>query len=98
SVLNIVASAVGSNGKPKSGYWKAWVDFNGNGVFTESGERVYSLTSLSTEALTFGFVIPSSTPVGKYRFRIRVGDTKTFDSCTNLATGETEDYVFEAIA
>lgn len=97
SVLNIVSSALGSDGKPKSGYWKAWVDYNGDGTFS-SAEQVYNLTSLSTESLTFGFVIPVSTPVGKYRFRIRVADTKSFESCSTTTNGETEDYVFEVIA
>ncbi|MCZ2085127.1 MAG: GEVED domain-containing protein, partial [Flavobacteriales bacterium] len=97
AVLNIVANAVGSTGQPTSGFWKAWVDFNNNGVF-ESTEQVYSLTDFSTESLTFGFVIPASTNVGKYRFRIRVGNVTMFDACTNLTKGETEDYLFEVIA
>lgn len=98
AVMNIVASALGSNDLPKSGYWKAWVDYNNDGDFVDAGEQVYSLTSFTTESLTFGFVIPSTTIVGKYRFRIRFGSNTTFDSCTNLATGETEDYIFEVVA
>ncbi|OWK73515.1 hypothetical protein CBW16_08350 [Flavobacteriaceae bacterium JJC] len=97
AVLNIVATALGSTGLPKSGYWKAWVDYDNNGTFS-AAEQVYSLTSFSTESLTFGFVIPPTTPVGKYRFRLKLADTKTFDPCNNLTTGETEDYVFEVIA
>lgn len=97
SVLNIVSSAVGSDGKPKSGYWKAWVDYNGDGTFS-AAEQVYNLTSLSTESLTFGFVIPANTPVGKYRFRIRIGNDTGFTSCNNASAGETEDYLFEVIA
>lgn len=97
AVLNIVASALGTDSKPKSGYWKAWVDYSADGTFSNA-EQVYSLTSFSTESLTFGFVIPPTTPVGKYRLRIRVGDTTTFGPCTNSSTGETEDYVFEVTA
>ena len=97
SVLNIVASAVGSTGAPASGYWKAWVDYDGDGTYGTT-EQVYNLTSFSTESLTFGFVIPSTTPPGKYRLRLRVGGTKTFDPCDNSSTGETEDYLFEVIA
>lgn len=95
SVLNIVASALGSDGKANSGYWKAWVDYDRDGKFG-FGEQVYNLTSFSTESLTFGFVIPPSTPAGIYRFRITVGDRKTFTACSNLV-GETEDYSFEVI-
>lgn len=100
SVLNIVASAKGvvnGNIQARSGRWKAWVDFNGDGIYGAT-ELVYSLTKFGTESLTFGFVIPSTTPIGKYRLRIKVGNTLTFDSCTGSTSGETEDYLFEVIA
>ncbi len=100
SVLNVVASAKGvlnGNIQARSGSWKAWVDFNGDGIYGAT-ELVYSLTKFSTESLTFGFVIPSTTPIGKYRLRIKVGNTSTFDSCTGSTSGETEDYLFEVIA
>lgn len=99
SVLNIVAGASGSDGKPKSGYWKAWVDYNNDGVFTDSGpELVYTLTNFSTESLTFGFIIPPSTPPGLYRLRIRVHSGKVFSVCTSTSEGEVEDYLFEVVA
>ncbi|MDN3606539.1 GEVED domain-containing protein [Kaistella yonginensis] len=98
SVLNIVAKAIKADLSPTPGYWKAWVDYNRDGDFADAGEEVYRLMAYTTESLTFGFVIPPTTPVGMYRFRIRVGNTNSFDSCTNLSRGETEDYIFEVIA
>lgn len=53
------------------GHWKAWIDWNKDGVFTDPGEKVYDSGSVATSTTTFGFVIPSTTAPGNYRIRIR---------------------------
>lgn len=52
------------------GHFKAWVDWNQNGHFSES-ELVYDTENTVTNAVLFGFVIPSNQPIGEYRIRIR---------------------------
>ncbi|MFV5702707.1 GEVED domain-containing protein [Flavobacterium sp. XS2P12] len=91
-------------------FMKAWVDWNRDGDFEDSGEMVYDTGGISTYSTTFGFIIPAATPVGDYRVRIRINsrDTKapydsnstpTFTSCLNINyPGETEDYLFTVIA
>ncbi|MDP2453802.1 MULTISPECIES: GEVED domain-containing protein [unclassified Kaistella] len=93
SVMNVVASALGTQ---LTGKWKAWVDWNGDGDFDDAGEQVYSMTKYTTEALTFGFIIPTGQAPGKYRFRIRAskGAATNFGPCTNFSDGDTEDYSF----
>lgn len=99
SVINVeVSSAGGSPVAPKAGYWRAYVDWNKNGVFTDAGEEVYALIDFATEALTFGFAIPAGQAVGKYRVRIKLRGGASMTACSNLTSGETEDYSFEVIA
>lgn len=93
-----------------SSYMKAWVDWNKDGDFTDTGEQVYSTGGISTYSSTFGFIIPASTPVGNYRIRLRLNSrdfsfpydansTDSFTSCGNINyPGETEDYLFTVVA
>ncbi len=97
SVLNVVTTAVGQDGLPKTAYWKAWVDWNKNGVF-DTSEQVYEFINYHTESRTFGFVIPQNTAPGKYVLRIKISDKNALDACNSLTAGETEDYSFEVVA
>ncbi len=93
-----------------SGYYKAWVDWNQDGDFTDAGETVYDVGGIAQSSTTFGFVIPPATPPGNYRVRLRMSGRNAafmgtdagfgWDSCTtNVAYyGETEDYLFTVIA
>jgi len=53
------------------GHFKAWVDWDQNGVFTES-ELVYDTENTVTTAVLFGFVVPPDQAIGEYKMRIRV--------------------------
>lgn len=78
-------------------YLSAWVDWNQDGDFTDSGEAIYSLTT-KVYSTVFGVVIPPSTPPGFYKIRVRSSDaTSSITSCGNLANGEAEDYFLEVI-
>lgn len=57
------------------GFWKVWVDWNKDGDFADAGEEVYNPTGFMFISTTFGFVVPTSTPPGDYRMRIRVQNT-----------------------
>ncbi|GLB52808.1 hypothetical protein NBRC110019_18480 [Neptunitalea chrysea] len=72
----------------------AWVDWNLDGDFNDSGENVYSTGGTSIYSTTFGFVVPSSATPGDYTFRIRTANN---NSCNNSNSGETEDYTFSVI-
>ncbi len=53
------------------GTWKAWVDWNKDGDFTDAGELVYTSAGVAMITNTFGFIIPSGATPGDYRVRIR---------------------------
>ena len=71
-------------------YWKVFIDLNNNGVFTDSGEEVYSVFSSST--LTPQITIPASAVNGNIRMRIIVSYNSITSSCGTYTYGETEDY------
>ncbi|SDR65878.1 Por secretion system C-terminal sorting domain-containing protein [Formosa sp. Hel1_31_208] len=61
---------VGSN--TGRGRYKAWVDWNKDGVFNnDASEIVYDSAGILTTTTTFGFVIPANQTIGDYRIRIR---------------------------
>lgn len=77
---------------------KAWVDWNKNGDFTDTGENVFSTGNISVSSTTFGFVIPAGTNPGNYRIRIRADNsTSSFSSCGGQTYDETEDYIIKVI-
>lgn len=94
-----------------SAYAKAWVDWNQDGDFDDTGELIYDTGTTATTSATFGFVIPSATPPGDYRLRIRNNVSYDmpftfwydFDSCEDFLytsedyDGEAEDYLFTVI-
>ncbi len=95
SDINISLILTGSAGTTQ--FVKAWVDWNKNGDFTDTGETVFSPT-VSVSSTTFGFVIPAGTNPGNYRVRIRTYlSNSTFTPCGSLSSGETEDYLIKVI-
>lgn len=76
------------------GTMNAWIDWNMDGDFTDSGENIYSTGTTSISSTTLGIVIPEDATLGTYRLRIRIGSSS---SCDNSNSGETEDYIFYVI-
>lgn len=81
--------------------YKIWVDFNGNGLFTDPGEQVYASTGTigAGATVTGNFTVPMTAIPGMTRLRIRcVFANTTFTPCSNHTFGEVEDYNFQIIA
>ena len=92
AAMNITAKTNGTSG----GSWKAWVDWNRDGDFNDSGEEIYKMIGWTTPSITFGFIVPP-TALGVYRLRIGTKSSASdFGNCDSL-TGEYEDYLFEAV-
>jgi hypothetical protein len=73
-----------------------FVDWNQNGVFTDSGETVFSTNGIYAYTNPSGsFTVPASALVGSTRMRIVANYyASTPVSCNTSITGETEDYTF----
>ena len=73
-------------------YWKIYIDYNQNGVFTDAGELVVSGSSASTGTLTGTFTVPTTAKSGATRLRVVMSDASATTSCGSYSYGETEDY------
>ncbi|PKV48229.1 putative secreted protein (Por secretion system target) [Aquimarina sp. MAR_2010_214] len=74
-----------------------WIDYNNDGDFTDSGERVFTKTPTTDKVITGTFTVPSTAKAGSTRMRIIMeyfnNTTSLPEICkTNHNYGETEDY------
>ena len=81
----------GFTGSSYREYWKVYVDYNKNGVFTDAGENVASVNATAATSATF--TIPSTALNGSTRMRIQMRyNAYATSSCGNFTYGEVEDY------
>ncbi len=73
-------------------YWRVYLDLNGDGDFTDTGELIVSRTSSSSSNLSSSFTIPSSATLGTTRIRVQVKWAAYPTSCETFPYGEVEDY------
>jgi bacillolysin len=73
-------------------YWRAWIDFNRDGDFTDPNELIIFTSSSSTALLTTGFTIPSFATLGVTRMRIATSYVTLPTPCLSFSDGEVEDY------
>ncbi|MCC3156715.1 GEVED domain-containing protein [Hymenobacter sp. 15J16-1T3B] len=73
-------------------YWKVYIDYNQNGVFTDAGELVASRSSSASTTLSSAFTVPSTAKNGTTRMRVVMSDNSATTSCGSYSYGETEDY------
>jgi hypothetical protein len=83
--------------------WKAWIDYNKNGLFEEPSEVVYSKTGVppipnAAYTLTAPVIIPATALTGVTRMRVamKLGGLPT--PCETIANGEVEDYSVNIIS
>ncbi|GAB2708034.1 thermolysin [Hymenobacter frigidus] len=87
-----VKFSAGYAGTAYTEYWKVYIDYNGNGVFTDAGELVVSGSSASAATLSATFTVPSTAKTGNTRMRLVMSDASATTSCNSYSYGETEDY------
>jgi len=76
-----------------SGYLDAWIDYNIDGDWADTGEHIFINQSLSAGANTLSFTVPGTASMGPSysRFRFRTANTPVnYDGL--VADGEVEDY------
>ena len=82
-------------------FCNAWIDFNGDGDFTDAGEALSTGNSSSPNSgfiHSFNFSVPSGAVGGITRMRVIVIEGSTANNpCANYNWGETEDYSIEII-
>ncbi|MBN1893087.1 T9SS type A sorting domain-containing protein [bacterium] len=77
------------------GKLNAWVDFNDDGDWSDSGEQIFKDKALSPGSHSLSFSVPSGASVGKTfaRFRFNLNGGVSYDG--SAPDGEVEDYEVE---
>ncbi len=72
--------------------YSAWIDYNQDGDFTDSGEQVWTRAASTTTPVSGTFTVPSSALSGNTRMRISMKYNGIPSSCETFTYGEVEDY------
>lgn len=92
-----VKYSAGFAGSSADEYYKAWIDYNRDGDFDDSGEELFSRISSSSNRLKNFFTVPESAAPGKTRFRIAMKNGSYPGACETFANGEVEDYSIDLL-
>ena len=71
-------------------YWRMWIDWNQDGDFSDSGERIFSRRRYGS--FSKKIYIPANAMLGETRMRISMKHGGWPQACQDFAYGETEDY------
>ncbi|WP_299457010.1 M20/M25/M40 family metallo-hydrolase [uncultured Microscilla sp.] len=91
SSTNITINPAWSGQTYSEGY-AVWIDYNQNGVFTDSGELVFSQSSTSSSQVSGSFTVPAGAVTGSTRMRVSMKYNATPTACESFTYGEVEDY------
>jgi lysyl endopeptidase len=78
-----------------------WIDFNGNGVFTDPGERVGYVIVGEGWSPVFNFTVPLTATTGSVVMRCRISyqpEDGDISPCGTTNWGEVEDYTINLVA
>ena len=81
----------GFTGTSYTEYWRVFIDYNHNGVFTDAGESLGGRNG--TGAVSKAFTVPATATNGATRMRVimHYGSART-NTCGTFTDGEAEDY------
>ncbi|WP_375563015.1 GEVED domain-containing protein [Bernardetia sp. OM2101] len=80
------------SGRTYSEAYDVWVDYNQDGDFDDSGEKVYSRSKTTSSSISGSFTIPSSAANGATRMRVTMKYNANASPCETFSYGEVEDY------
>jgi hypothetical protein len=72
--------------------YAVFIDYNQNGVFTDSGETVWSNTASTTTPVSGSIAIPATATLGATRMRVSMKYNGVPTSCEAFSYGQVEDY------
>ncbi len=90
SPLNIFITAAKADSSYNEGF-RVWIDYNHDGDFNDSGERVVSGQSIQSD-VNASFTIPNSALTGPTRMRVSMKFNALPGACESFQFGEVEDY------
>lgn len=94
-----VSFSVSTGGSPVVNSTTIWIDFNHDGTFENSDERVFqsAVPTPINGTVTGSFTIPATALTGTTRMRVvnNAGQTPVASACDTYNAGETEDYIVD---
>jgi trimeric autotransporter adhesin len=72
----------GTNVAGTTVYWRVWIDYNGDGDFTDNGEQAVSITGSSLSPVSATISIPTEAATGTTRMRVSLSLTEYPESCS----------------
>ncbi|MDI1313050.1 putative Ig domain-containing protein, partial [Prosthecobacter sp.] len=85
-----------TNTSGSSAFLNAWIDYNQNGLLTDSGEQIATNTVISNGTSnsnkTITFTVPNAATLGTTGLRVRLTSTSSPGSTGSSGNGEVEDY------
>lgn len=94
-------SSWGNDPRNANMFWRVWIDFNGDGDFTDNGEQVISRqiviflgTFLDNEQ---AFTAPATGRLGNTRMRVAMKVGAYPEPCETFERGEVEDYTVQIV-
>ncbi|WP_034761061.1 reprolysin-like metallopeptidase [Chryseobacterium gregarium] len=79
--------------------YAVYIDYNGDGDFTDSGELAWSKSGSTTSPATGSITIPSTAAVGSTRMRVMMQyNSVPSSSCGSYTYGQVEDYTLNIVS
>jgi len=72
--------------------YAVWIDYNRDGDFNDTGERVWANTATTNSPVSGSFTIPTTATLGSTRMRVSMKYNGIPTSCESFQWGEVEDY------
>jgi GEVED domain/Domain of unknown function DUF11/Secretion system C-terminal sorting domain len=82
------------SGRNSNLHYRAWIDFNGNGVFDDAGETILQQNAGNNTA-TQNVTIPTNARLGTFTMRVSMKGGSYPTPCEIFQFGEVEDYTVE---
>jgi trimeric autotransporter adhesin len=87
----------GWNGSPRNVAYRVWIDWNGDGDFTDAGELVFSRNKTNSSLITGSIAVPAGATIGSTRMRVSAKFNSNPGPCEVFTNGEVEDYTVSII-
>ena len=83
--------------KYKEGY-AVWIDYNKDGDFLDTGEKVWTKAASTTTPVSGTFTIPATATLGATRMRVQMKYNAVPTSCEAFSYGQVEDYTVNIVS
>lgn len=72
--------------------YAAWIDYNKDGDFSDTGEQIFSKAASTTTPISGTFTVPAGATEGSTRLRVSMKYNAIPTACETFTYGEVEDY------